>query len=204
MIKNDTIKIEENIKDDENYYILNIPHLKDRYSFKRKTYDSKLLSNIIEFKEYENIILNASKKIGDTLNEKKKINSFIFEKITMSISLFALVLFIIFAYSYESRKKSIFLFILTAIIIIGQIILTLFLCIYNFCKNDIPIDDMIEKNLNIYFEKINEHLNIEKNGTIKFLYDKDNKYINCLIKKNDKNNNKKEINYSDKIINDLI
>ena len=200
MINNDTIKIEENIKGDENYYILKIPSLKDRYSFKRKTYDAKLLSNIIENKEYENIILNASKKNGETLVMKKKNNSFIYENFLMLISLIGLVLFVIFAYTFESHKKSKFLFIITAIIIISEIIITLYLCIFNFCRKDLPLDDMIEKNLNNYFEKINQQLNLQKNGKIKFVYDKENKSIKCLIKKN----NKKEVNFSDKKINDII
>ena len=194
MSKNKTIKIADKFKDDENLYILNIPSLENSYIFMRNTYDSNLLSNIIEDKYYEKIILGASKKMGDTLLKKKTNDFFDFEKILMLISAITLVLFIIFAYSYESHKNSNFLFILTAIFLLSGIILTLFLCIYNFNKKNMLLGDIIEKDLHNYFKKINQQLDIQKIKGIKFEYDKNSRSIKCLIKKNYINNKKDIIN----------
>ena len=194
MSKNKTIKISDKIKDDENFYIINIPSLENSYIFMRNTYDSNLLSNIIEDKYYEKIILGASKKMGDTLLKKKNNDFFDFEKILMLISAFTLVLFIIFAYSFESHKNSNFLIIITAIFLLSGIILTLFLCIYNFNKKNMLLGDIIEKDLHNYFKKINQQLDIQKIKGIKFEYDKNNRSIKCLIKKNYINNKKDIIN----------
>ena len=177
MSKNKTIKIADKFKDDENLYILNIPSLENSYIFMRNTYDSNLLSNIIEDKYYEKIILGASKKMGDTLLKKKNNDFFDFEKILMLISAFTLVLFIIFAYSYESKKNSKILIIITAFFLLSGIILTLFLCIYNFNKKNMLLGDIIEKDLQSYFKKINQQLNIQKIKGIKFEYDKNNRSI---------------------------
>lgn len=193
MSKNKTIKISDKIKDDENFYIINIPSLENSYIFMRNTYDSNLLSNIIEDKYYEKIILGASKKMGDTLLKKKNNEFFDFEKILMLISAFTLVLFIIFAYSYESKKNSKILIIITAFFLLSGIILTLFLCIYNFNKKNMLLGDIIEKDLQSYFKKINQQLNIQKIKGIKFEYDKNNRSIKCLIKKNYKNSSKELI-----------
>ena len=190
MSKNKAITIADKFKDDENLYILNIPSLENSYIFMRNTYDSNLLSNIIEDKYYEKIILGASKKMGDTLLKKKNNEFFDFEKILMLISAFTLVLFIIFAYSYESKKNSKILIIITAFFLLSGIILTLFLCIYNFNKKNMLLGDIIEKDLQSYFKKINQQLNIQKIKGIKFEYDKNNRSIKCVIKKNYKNSNK--------------
>ena len=47
MSKNKTIKIADKVKDDDNFYIINIPSLENSYIFMRNTYDFNFLSKKI-------------------------------------------------------------------------------------------------------------------------------------------------------------
>jgi hypothetical protein len=167
------------------------------YCFEKDAYREEYLSGILTKKEFDDIITQASKVMGQSWS-KKKINDQI--KIPLwviALSVISVILTIIYMvtlyYSTTSSNGTALLVISVISVTIASII-AFSLSIYNFCRRIEKfksLDEMIKEELDKYFNGINTHY--EGNLRWKFITGKN--YIECSIIKNLGKEEKKPIKF---------
>lgn len=194
-----------------------IPSREGTYSFSRKTYKEEILRNLITKFEYDKIIENASKIMGNALLTKRKNDHFEVSNwvIFLEILITCLVLFYLFALYASQDTSDLTLYYLSIIAICFALFVTSVQSIYNFCRPTrkyMTLEEIIKRDLDAHFEKINNTYYFSKvndkyiySGSLHFSYISGKKIIECYVEKPEEeaeyNASNEENNSRDKSIN---
>lgn len=175
--------------DNRQYQSIYIDSNKGTYTFKRNTYDHLLLEKIIFKHEYNSIINRASIIMGDSLLKKKQYDSFTIPlktKILYSICIVCLVLYVGFFYAAErSVDNNVVYFILSSLFISTGVIITIYQSYSSFFMKDrtyLTINEIIQIDLKKYFEEVN----LKYYNKLFFIFDPDERSIECKVYCEDK------------------
>ena len=164
-----------------------IPSIPDTYTFSRKCYDEDMLSSIISKADFDKIINKASFVFGDCLAQKKQNDKFeeaFSVKITRPVSLFFIVLFVLFFYLTQNYFENLITFLISILFLLGGIGLTIYEGLRSFCKKNrkyYTLQEIIAKNMIEYFDEINQKLSEDKkNLFFEFLPDDQNIICNII------------------------
>ena len=180
---------------------ITIPSIPETYTFSRKCYDIDILSNVMPKSEFDKIINKASFVFGDCLSQKRQNDKFeeaFSVKITRPLSLFFILLFVIFFCITQSSNKNYVTFAISILFLLGGIGLTIYEGIRSFCRKNrkyYTLQEIILKNMTEYFEKVNQKLAEEKKNLLfEFLPDDQNILCNVFQENNAINDNYKNNN----------
>ena len=148
-------------------------------TFDKKAYREELLSDIIETEEFNKILDESSKIIGDALEKKRqnddvKLPNYMIVLSTISVILAILYIIALVLATSRSLNSTFFTFIGIACILIAAV-MTFFLSIVNFfrkIKKFKTIENFIKDDLDLYLDKVNE--NLAGKCEFKFLPHRDN------------------------------
>jgi hypothetical protein len=178
------------------------------FCFDKNSYDEVQLGFLISKLEYDKIIEDASKIMGNALLKKRKFDTFqtpIIIKILSSIS-FVLVCFYLFlTYASLNSDKGEAMLAIGLFALLLAILITLTQSIYNFCRKTRTyktLEEIIKEDLDSYFVQINSTYYFSKinnkyifSGALNFCFIPKNKHIKCVITKVDgEDNNNHEDN----------
>lgn len=152
-----------------------IPSKEGSYVFNRLTYDEEFLGELITKCEYDKIISNATKIMGNALLKKKKNDIFKVSNTNKFISILCTVFLLVYVITLQSAKNSDdpkTLISLSLLFIICSLILTVSQSLYNFFKpirKYLTVDEIIKKDIDEYFASINDTFYFKKVDS-KFVY----------------------------------
>ena len=169
---------------------IRIPSREGTYSFNRFTYEAEAFRDIITKFEYDNIIENASKIMGNSLLKKKRNDKFEVSYWTMGLSLFSLILIICYLFilylAQDSTNPEAMIYLAIIFVSASLLIITVS-AFYNFfraTRKYQTIDEIIKKDLDQYFENINNKYSFTR--TVYFTYISEKKIIECQVKRAEK------------------
>jgi len=156
------------------------------YSFQKDAYKEEYLTGLITKKDFDDIIANASKIMGQAwskkrLNDQIKIPTWVIVLSVISVAL-TIIYMVTLYYSTTSQNGTALLAISIVSVAIASLI-AFSLSIYNFCRKIEKfksLDEMIKEELDKYFEQINTHYE----GSLKWKFVTGKNYIECSILKN--------------------
>jgi len=178
------------------------------YSFQKDAYKEEYLSGIIPKKDFDDIIANASKIMGQAWSKKRLNDQIKIPMWVIVLSVISVILTIIYMVTLYYSTTATNGTALLAISIISVAIASLIafsLSIYNFCRKIEKfksLDEMIKEELDNYFSLVNS--NYEGNLKWKFITGKN--YIECSILKSggrDRNIRFKKIDEEEENKNDV-
>ena len=163
------------------------------YTFNKHTYVEQIFGEIILKQEYNKIIDEASKIMGNALMKKKKLDHFRASNWTVAIcvisfSLIVIYLFGLYAVQNNSSEALLYLCVLA---VTAALLITLASSIYNFCRKSrsyCTLDLLILTDMDKYFLNINNTFFFSKHdlgyvykGSLHFMYIPIKKKIQCTI-----------------------
>jgi hypothetical protein len=168
------------------------------YSFEKDAYKEEYLSGIVTKKEFDDIIANASKIMGQSWSKKRLNDQIKIPLWVIVLSVISVILTIIYMitlyYSTTASNGAALLAISIVSVTIASII-AFSLSIYNFCRKIEKfksLDEMIKEELDNYFNEINTHYE----GNIKWKFITGKNYIECNINKSrEKGEDKKSLKF---------
>jgi hypothetical protein len=179
-----------------------IPSKEGSYVFNRLTYDEDFLGDLITKSEYDKIISDASKIMGNALLKKKKNDIFKVSNTNKFICILCIVFLLAYVITLSTSKNSDdpkSLIFLSLFFIIGSLIMSIAQSLHNFYKpirKYFTVDEIIKKDLDEYFDEINGAFYFSKvgdkfvyTGSIHFTFIPGEKKIICNIDKVNPNKN---------------
>lgn len=180
--------------DEKNIKRVIIPSKEGSYCFNKTSYNEEYLEGLIGKSEYNKIIEEASKILGNALLKKRKNDHFEMPKYVyfFSILSFIFILMFIFGlYFSQNLEHGDNLFIVSIIFCILGLGITLIQSIYSFCRKTrkyFALEEIIKTDLDVYFDNINSTYYFTKvnnkyvfTGSLNFNYIPEKKHIECII-----------------------
>ena len=180
------------------------------YTFDKKSYKPEFLSDIINKIEWDNIITEASKIMGQSWSKKRMNDQIKLPRWIVVLAILCVLLTIIYTItlylstSYEGDAS--FLLAISVVSIVVGLALSIALAIYNFTRKlgkFYTLDEIMQEDIDKFLAVIN--LNFE--GKLEFIYQPQTKWIECNILVKSKNlpsNNLEEKNRFISNNNDVI
>ena len=161
----------------------------EAYAFDRNCYSPRILSDIMTKNEFYDIIFQANKVLGESLNIKNKSDIFVKPKRFYPIKLFCLaclIFYIIFCYIAKgvSESKGIAVMVFALIFAASALIIIVYQSVSSFfakTREYRPLDDIIKSELDKYLNQVNTTLMLKGKTNVKFYFIVSSRTIECQV-----------------------